>query len=105
MIARSAAGVADLVGTLLPRYAPYVQRAPTSYRPQPAVGLAFRAGSPSLEAAAFCARLRRTSAWGGPVACPVLRPAMRRLRPLRAWPQACRAHFDESLTRHAGEPR
>ena len=38
MIARFAAGAADLVTALFPRYAPYVKRARTSYRPQPAVG-------------------------------------------------------------------
>jgi hypothetical protein len=38
MIARFAANAADLVVTLFPRYAPFVQRARTSYRPQPAVG-------------------------------------------------------------------
>ena len=40
MIARFAANAADLVGTLFPRYAPYVKRARTSFRPQPAVGRA-----------------------------------------------------------------
>jgi hypothetical protein len=38
MIARFAAGAADLVGALFPRYAAYVTRARTSFRPQPAVG-------------------------------------------------------------------
>jgi len=38
MIARFAAGAALLVTTLFPRYAPYVKRARTSYRPLPAVG-------------------------------------------------------------------
>ncbi len=40
MVARFAADAADLVTTLFPRYAPYVKRARTSYRPQPAVGRA-----------------------------------------------------------------
>ena len=38
MIARFAHNAADLVVTLFPRYAPYVQRARTSFRPEPAVG-------------------------------------------------------------------
>jgi hypothetical protein len=38
MIGRFAADAATLVVTLFPRYAPYVQRARTSFRPQPAVG-------------------------------------------------------------------
>jgi len=38
MIARFAAAAAGLVVTLFPRYAPFVQRARTSFRPQPAVG-------------------------------------------------------------------
>jgi hypothetical protein len=40
MIARFAASAADLVTALFPRYAPYVRRARTSFRPQPAVGRA-----------------------------------------------------------------
>jgi 3-deoxy-D-manno-oct-2-ulosonic acid (Kdo) hydroxylase len=40
MVARFAASAADLVTTLFPRYAPYVKRARTSFRPQPAVGRA-----------------------------------------------------------------
>jgi hypothetical protein len=40
MIARFAADAAALVTALFPRYAPYVKRARTSYRPQPAVGRA-----------------------------------------------------------------
>jgi len=40
MIARFAANAADLVTALFPAYAPYVKRARTSYRPQPAVGRA-----------------------------------------------------------------
>jgi 3-deoxy-D-manno-oct-2-ulosonic acid (Kdo) hydroxylase len=38
MVARFAHNAADLVVTLFPRYAPFVQRARTSFRPQPAVG-------------------------------------------------------------------
>ena len=38
MIARFAANAADFVVTLFPRYAPFVQRARTSFRPAPAVG-------------------------------------------------------------------
>jgi hypothetical protein len=38
MIARFAADAAGLVVTLFPRYAAFVQRARTSFRPQPAVG-------------------------------------------------------------------
>ena len=38
MVARFAQNAADLVVTLFPRYAPFVQRARTSFRPQPAVG-------------------------------------------------------------------
>ena len=38
MIARFAASAADLVTALFPRYAPYVKRARSSYRPQGAVG-------------------------------------------------------------------
>lgn len=40
MVARFAADAADLVTTLFPRYASYVRRARTSFRPQPAVGRA-----------------------------------------------------------------
>lgn len=38
MVARFADGAATLVSTLFPRYAPYVKKARTSFRPQPAVG-------------------------------------------------------------------
>jgi hypothetical protein len=38
MVTRFAQCAASLVTTLFPRYAPYVKRARTSYRPQPAVG-------------------------------------------------------------------
>ena len=40
MIARFAANAAELVSALFPRYAAYVTRARTSFRPQPAVGRA-----------------------------------------------------------------
>jgi hypothetical protein len=40
MVARFAAEASALVTTLFPRYAPYVRRARTSFRPQPAVGRA-----------------------------------------------------------------
>jgi hypothetical protein len=40
MIARFAVEASALVTTLFPRYAPYVRRARTSFRPQPAVGRA-----------------------------------------------------------------
>jgi hypothetical protein len=38
MVGRFAESAATLVATLFPRYAPYVKRARTSFRPQPAVG-------------------------------------------------------------------
>src|SRR6266568_2943958 len=38
MIERFGASAGDLVTALFPRYAPYVKRARTSFRPQPAVG-------------------------------------------------------------------
>jgi hypothetical protein len=40
MVGRFAANAGDLVTALFPRYAPYVKRARTSYRPQAAVGRA-----------------------------------------------------------------
>src|SRR5436305_9378961 len=40
MIERFAANASDLVTALFPRYAPYVKRARTSFRPQPAIGRA-----------------------------------------------------------------
>jgi 3-deoxy-D-manno-octulosonic acid hydroxylase-like protein len=40
MVDRFASSAADLVGALFPRYAAYVERARTSFRPQPAVGRA-----------------------------------------------------------------
>jgi len=38
MVKRFADGAASLITTLFPRYAPYVTRARTSFRPQPAIG-------------------------------------------------------------------
>jgi len=40
MVARFASCAADLVTAVIPQYAPWVKRARTSYRPQPAVGRA-----------------------------------------------------------------
>jgi hypothetical protein len=61
MIARYAAAAADLVATLFPRYAPYVKRARTSYRPQPAVGrnVSWRKDDSRLHVDAFPSRPNR----------------------------------------------
>jgi len=61
MIARFAAGAADLVTALFPAYAPYVKRARTSYRPQPAVGRAvsWRKDDARLHVDAFPSRPNR----------------------------------------------
>jgi 3-deoxy-D-manno-oct-2-ulosonic acid (Kdo) hydroxylase len=58
MIARFAANAAELVITLFPRYAPYVQRARTSFRPQPAVGrrVSWRKDDSRLHVDAFPSR-------------------------------------------------
>ena len=58
MIARFAGCAADLVTALFPRYAPYVKRARTSYRPQPAVGraLSWRKDDSLLHIDAFPSR-------------------------------------------------
>ncbi len=58
MIGRFAACAADLVTALCPRYAPYVKRAPTSFRPQPAVGraLSWRKDDARLHIDAFPSR-------------------------------------------------
>ncbi len=58
MIARFAADAASLVTTLFPRYAPYVKRARTSYRPQPAVGrdVSWRKDDSRLHVDAFPSR-------------------------------------------------
>ena len=61
MIARFAANAADLVTALFPAYAPYVKRARTSYRPQPAVGRAvsWRKDDSRLHVDAFPSRPNR----------------------------------------------
>lgn len=58
MVARFAACAGDLVTALLPRYAPYVKRARTSFRPQPAVGraLSWRKDDSRLHIDAFPSR-------------------------------------------------
>ena len=58
MVARFAASAADLVVTLFPRYAPFVQRARTSFRPQPAVGrdVSWRKDDSRLHVDAFPSR-------------------------------------------------
>jgi hypothetical protein len=58
MVARFAADAAALVVTLFPRYAPYVKRARTSYRPQPAVGrdVSWRKDDSRLHVDAFPSR-------------------------------------------------
>jgi hypothetical protein len=58
MIARYAEGAAALVTVLFPRYAPYVQRARTSYRPRPAVGrdVSWRKDDARLHVDAFPSR-------------------------------------------------
>ena len=61
MIARFAASAADLVTALFPRYAPYVKRARTSYRPQAAVGrdVSWRKDDSRLHVDAFPSRPNR----------------------------------------------
>jgi hypothetical protein len=61
MIARFAACASDLVKALFPRYAPYVKRARTSYRPQPAVGrgVSWRKDDSRLHVDAFPSRPSR----------------------------------------------
>jgi len=58
MVARFAACAADLVVTLFPRYAEHVQRARTSFRPQPAVGrrVSWRKDDSRLHVDAFPSR-------------------------------------------------
>jgi hypothetical protein len=58
MISRFAACAGDLVSALFPRYAPYVTRARTSFRPQPAVGrsLSWRKDDARLHIDAFPSR-------------------------------------------------
>jgi 3-deoxy-D-manno-oct-2-ulosonic acid (Kdo) hydroxylase len=58
MIERFAGCAGDLVAALFPRYAPYVKRARTSFRPQPAVGraLSWRKDDARLHIDAFPSR-------------------------------------------------
>jgi hypothetical protein len=58
MVERFAACAGDLVTALFPRYAPYVKRARTSFRPQPAVGrtLSWRKDDSRLHVDAFPSR-------------------------------------------------
>ncbi len=58
MVDRFAVSAADLVVTLFPRYAQYVQRARTSFRPQPAVGrqVSWRKDDSRLHVDAFPSR-------------------------------------------------
>jgi len=58
MIGRFATSAAELVAGLLPRYAPYVKSARTSFRPQPAVGraLSWRKDDALLHVDAFPSR-------------------------------------------------
>jgi hypothetical protein len=61
MIGRFAREASALVTTLFPRYAPYVKRARTSYRPQPAVGrdVSWRKDDSRLHVDAFPSRPNR----------------------------------------------
>ncbi|HEY5861930.1 MAG TPA: Kdo hydroxylase family protein [Casimicrobiaceae bacterium] len=61
MIGRFAAGASGLVATLFPRYAPYLKRARTSYRPQPATGrsVSWRKDDSRLHIDAFPSRPNR----------------------------------------------
>jgi len=61
LIGRFAACAANLVAELFPRYAPYVRRARTSFRPQPAVGRAvsWRKDDSRLHIDAFPSRPNR----------------------------------------------
>jgi hypothetical protein len=61
MIARFAASAAELVTALFPRYAPYVKRARTSFRPQRAVGrdVSWRKDDSRLHVDAFPSRPNR----------------------------------------------
>ena len=61
MITRFAAGASELVTAMFPRYAPYVRRARSSYRPQPAVGRAvsWRKDDSRLHVDAFPSRPNR----------------------------------------------
>jgi hypothetical protein len=61
MVTRFAQDAASLVTTLFPRYAPYVKRARTSFRPQPAVGrdVSWRKDDSRLHIDAFPSRPNR----------------------------------------------
>ena len=61
MIGRFAARASDLVGALLPRYAPHLKRARTSFRPQPATGrtVSWRKDDARLHVDAFPSRPNR----------------------------------------------
>ena len=61
MVQRFADDAASLVTTLFPRYAPYVKRARTSFRPQPAVGrdVSWRKDDSRLHVDAFPSRPSR----------------------------------------------
>lgn len=61
MVRRFADGAAALVTALFPRYAPYVKRARTSFRPQPAVGrdVSWRKDDSRLHVDAFPSRPSR----------------------------------------------
>jgi hypothetical protein len=61
MVGRFAADAATLVTTLFPRYTPYVKRARTSFRPQPAVGrkVSWRKDDSRLHVDAFPSRPNR----------------------------------------------
>lgn len=61
VVKRFADGAASLVTTLFPRYAPYVTRARTSFRPQPAVGrdVSWRKDDSRLHIDAFPSRPNR----------------------------------------------
>src|SRR5262249_51084438 len=61
MVTRFAENAASLVTTLFPRYAPYVKRARTSFRPQPAVGrdVSWRKDDSRLHVDAFPSRPNR----------------------------------------------
>jgi hypothetical protein len=61
MIARFAASASELVAALFPRYAPYLKRARTSFRPQPAVGrdVSWRKDDSRLHVDAFPSRPSR----------------------------------------------
>jgi hypothetical protein len=61
MVGRFAANASGLVGALFPRYAPYLKRARTSYRPQPATGrdVSWRKDDSRLHVDAFPSRPNR----------------------------------------------